>query len=143
MVTDVFLPDAGDADNAGMSTQEPIPVRIAWGSPFKAPSVLLGVPEQEQLITDASRVTVDCRSGEVPKVFLEFDTPVEDLQFEGVVTVIREQVADPLEVMRSFLEDIDPSELEKATLEIQEMGGPQGFGEAALEVLKRWTSGKS
>jgi hypothetical protein len=120
-----------------MSTQ---PVKIAWGSPYKAPTVLLG----DQLITDASRVTVDCSTGGPPKVFLEFEgKEVEDLQFEGVVHIVRETPADPFEGMLLFLSEIDPSALEKATLEVQAMGGPQGFGEAAVQVLKEWAGGKS
>lgn len=118
-----------------MNTQ---PVKIAWVSPYAAPTVLIG----ENLITDASRVTVDCESGGAPKIFLEFEgKAVEDLQLEGVVHVVREVPADPIAIVVDFLSQLDPSELERAVLEAQEMGGPQSFGEAALLILKGWASG--
>jgi len=114
------------------------PVAIAWRNPYKAPTVQLG----ENLITDASRVTVDCQPGGPPKVFLEFgDRAVEDLQFDGVVHVVREVAADPLLVVDAFLENIDPSELQRAVLESMELGGPETFGEAALQVLRKWARG--
>lgn len=115
----------------------PQPVRIAWGSPFKAPSVLLG----EKLITEATRVTVDCQTGAAPKIFLELDEPVEDLQFEGVVHVVREVAADPIELMTGFLDDLDPGELNRAVLQLMEIEGIETFGEAALKVLGRWARG--
>ena len=121
----------------------PQPVRIAWGSPYKAPSVLVGPPDSEQLITDASRVTVDCPAGQAPKIFLEFDQEVEDIALEGVVYIVKEQVGDPLQILAGWLEDLSPIELERATLELQTSGGPQTFGEAVLEVLKRWARGQS
>lgn len=118
-----------------MTTQ---PVKIAWVSPYAAPTVLIG----ENLITDASRVTVDCESGGAPKIFMEFEgKPVEDLQLDGVVYVVREVPADPIAIMVDFLSQIDPAELDRAVLAAQEMGGPQGFGETALAVLKGWASG--
>lgn len=114
------------------------PVKIAWVSPYAAPTVLIG----ENLIADASRVTVDCESGGAPKIFLEFEgKPVEDLQLEGVVHVVREVPADPIEIITGFLSQLDPTELERAVLESQGMGGPQSFGEAALAVLRGWASG--
>lgn len=124
-----------------MST-DPQPVHIAWGSPFKAPSVLIGDAEHEQLITDASRVSVDCVAGEAPKVFLEFgDRPVEDLHLEGVVHVVREIPADPLLVVQEFLANLDADELNKAVLTVLEFGPEENFSEAALRVLRGWASG--
>jgi hypothetical protein len=121
-----------------MTDPETQPVTIAWRNPFKAPTVQLG----ENLITDAARVTVDCVSGGPPKIFLEFvDKAVEDLQFPGVVHVVREVAAEPIELVVGFLEDLDPAELERVSLEKMEMGGPQTFGEAALLVLKEWARG--
>jgi hypothetical protein len=121
-----------------MSTPETQPVTIAWRNPFKAPTVLLG----ENLITDASRVTVDCEPGSPPKVFLEFeDRAVEDLQFDAVVHVVREVPADPLKIMSDFLENIDPGELDRCVLEAMDMGSPQQFGAVALEILKGWARG--
>lgn len=114
------------------------PVKIAWGSPFKAPSVLVG----EQLVADATRVTLDCKTGQAPEIFLEFEgQQVEDLELEGVVHVVREVPADPIAIVVDFLSELDPTELDRAVLQAQEMGGPQGFGEAALAVLKGWASG--
>ena len=122
-------------------TNQPQPISIAFGSPYKAPTIQL---PNGQLITDATRVVVDCKTGEAPKVFLEFEgVEVSDLQMEGVVSVIREVPADPFEGMQLFLSEIDPAALEKATLEVQAMGGPQSFGEAAVHVLKEWAGGKS
>jgi hypothetical protein len=118
-----------------MNTQ---PVKIAWVSPYAAPTVLIG----ENLITDASRVVVDCESGGAPKIFLEFEgKPVEDLQLEGVVHVVREVPADPIAIVVDFLSQLDPSELDRSVLQAQEMGGPQGFGETVLQILKGWASG--
>jgi hypothetical protein len=123
-------------------SNEPLPVRIAWGSPYKAPSVLLGDGEHEQLITDASRVSVDCSAGSAPRVFLEFeDRPVEDLQFEGVVFVTKEIPADPLLAVQEFLGNIDADELNKAVLSLLEFGEVDSFSEAALTVLKGWANG--
>lgn len=124
----------------GLMSNQPQPISIAWGSPFKAPTIQL---PNGQLITDATRVVVDCETGKPPKVFLEFEgLEVSDFQIDGVVSVIRETPADPFEGMRLFLSEIDPQELERATLAVQEMGGPVGFGEAAIQVLREWTSGK-
>jgi hypothetical protein len=115
------------------------PVTIAWRNPFKAPTVQLG----ENLITDASRVTVDCQTGGAPKIFLEFEgKPVEDLQFDGVVHIVREVAADPLKVVDDFLAELDGSELQRAVLESLELGdGEQTFGDAALKVLRGWARG--
>jgi hypothetical protein len=121
-----------------MTTPEAQPVLIAWRNPFKAPTVQLG----ENLITDASRVTVDCQAGGPPKIFLEFEgKPVEDLQLDGVVHVVREVAADPLKIVDEFLSNIDPPELQRAVLESMELGGPETFGEAALAVLRKWARG--
>lgn len=124
-------------------TADPQPVRIAWRSPFLAPSVLIGDAEHEQLITDASRVSVDCEAGQPPKVFLEFDAPagVEDLVLEGVVHVIREIPADPLLAVQEFLANLDADELNKAVLGVLEFGPEENFSEAALKVLRGWASG--
>jgi hypothetical protein len=120
-----------------MST-DPQPVRIAWGSPFKAPSVLVG----EQLITEATRVTVDCQTGGAPKIFLEFEgQQVEDLQLEGVVHIVREIPADPLLAVQEFLDNLDADELNKAVLSDLEFGGSETFSEAALKVLRGWARG--
>lgn len=120
-----------------MST-DPQPVRIAWGNPFKAPSVLVG----EQLITEATRVSIDCTTGEAPKIFLEFgDQQVEDLVLEGVVHVVREIPADPLLAVQEFLDSLDGDELNKAVLSVLEFGPEETFSEAALKVLRGWARG--
>lgn len=118
---------------------DPQPVRIAWASPYKAPTVLVGAT----LIADATRVTVDCAAGEPPKIFLEFsEQPVEDLQLEGVVHVVKEVAADPIAVVSAFLEDIDPAELDRAVLAAMEMSsGLETYGQAALQVLGGWARG--
>lgn len=116
----------------------PQPIRIAWGNPFKAPSVLVG----EQLITEATRVSIDCTTGEAPKIFLEFgDQQVEDLVLEGVVHVVREIPADPLLAVQEFLDALDGDELNKAVLSDLEFGGSETFSEAALKVLRGWARG--
>lgn len=123
---------------------EVIPVRLAWASPYKAPSVFLGVGEDEQIITEASRVTVDCVAGEAPKIYLEFpgDQGVEDVKLEGVVHIVREVAADPMEVVAGFLADLDGEELDKAVLESMSMGdGTETYGQVALQVLGRWARG--
>ena len=122
-----------------MTTEPEVqPVVIAWRNPYKAPTVQLG----ENLVTDASRVTVDCQAGGPPKIFLEFEgKPVEDLHLEGVVHIVRETVADPIEVVSGFLENIDSDQLDQAVLEAMELGGPGTYGAAALEVMKRWARG--
>lgn len=122
-----------------MSTEGlPQPVRIAWRSPFKIPTVLLG----DQLITDASRVVVDCETGGAPKIFLEFEgQQVEDLQLDGVVHVVREIPADPLLAVQEFLDALDGDELNKAVLSDLEFGGSETFSEAALKVLRGWARG--
>lgn len=126
-----------DADNGSMSP-DPQPIRLAWGNPFKAPSVLIG----EQLITDASRVSVDCSTGSAPRVFLEFDgQQVEDLALDGVVYVVKEIPADPLVAVQEFLDAIDADELNKAVLEILEFGAEDTFSAAALTVLRGWARG--
>lgn len=120
-----------------MST-DPQPVRIAWGNPFKAPSVLVG----EQLITEATRVSIDCTTGEAPKIFLEFgDQQVEDLALEGVVHIVREIPADPLLSVQEFLDALDADELNKAVLLDMEFGESETFSEAALKVLRGWARG--
>lgn len=121
-----------------MTTAESQPVRVAWRSPYKAPSVLIG----EELITDATRVSIDCIAGEAPKVILEFaDQPVEDLALEGVVYVVREIPADPLLAVQEFLGALDADELNKAVLNEMEFGGTETFSEAALKVLRGWARG--
>lgn len=129
----------------GAMTTHPgtLPVRLAWSSPFKAPSVLLGDADNEQLIADATRVVVDCPAGEAPKIFLEFaDQPgVEDLQLEGVVHIVREIAADPLLAVQEFLDAIDANELNKATLQVMEFGPEDQFADAALRVLRGWARG--
>jgi len=126
----------------GAMNAEPQPIRIAWGSPYKAPSVLIGGAEHEQLITDATRVSVDCTSGQAPKVFLEFgDQPVEDLALEGVVHVVREVPADPFLAVQEFLGAIDANELNKAVLSVLEFGPEENFADAALTVLRGWARG--
>ena len=123
-------------------SNEPQPVRIAWGSPYKAPSVLVGDAEHEQLITDASRVTVDCSAGSAPRVFLEFEgREVEELALEGVVYVTREIPADPLVAVQEFLANLDADELNKAVLSVLEFGPEETFSEAALKVMRGWASG--
>lgn len=118
---------------------EPQPVHIAWGNPFKAPSILLA---NDQLITDATRVSVDCTAGEAPKVFLEFgDRPVDDLELVGVVHVVREVPADPFEAIRDFVGALDADELNKAVLHEMEFSGAETFSEAALTVLRGWANG--
>lgn len=113
-------------------------VRIAPGSPYAAPTVLLG----EQIIADASRVSVDFSAGTAPRVFLEFDgEEVAPLDLDAVVYITKEIKQDPAEACLQFLEPIDPAELQRCTLEIMEPGGPETFGEAALEVLRRWARG--
>jgi hypothetical protein len=113
-------------------------VKIAWASPYKAPTVLIGAT----LVTDASRVTVDCVAGEPPKIFLEFaEQPVEDLNLEGVVHVVKEVAADPLEAVGEFLDAIDPAELDRCVLAAMEMGGPQTYGAATVEAMKGWARG--
>jgi hypothetical protein len=116
---------------------EPQPVRIAWGSPFKAPSVLVG----GTLITEASRVTVDCSTGSAPRVFLEFDEQVEDLQLDGVVHIVKEIPSDPLLAVQEFLDNIDADELNKAVLSVLEFGPEETFPEAALKVMRGWARG--
>lgn len=131
------LPDVAGADTGGMSP-EPQPVRIAWGSPYKVPSVLIG----ERLITDASRVSVDCSAGSAPRVFLEFDgQQVEDLALDGVVYVVKEIPADPLLAVQEFLDALDADELNKAVLEVLEFGPEDQFATAALKVLRGWARG--
>ncbi len=123
----------------------PQPVRIAWRSPYLAPTVLLGGDDQtpRHLITDATRVSVDCVAGEAPKVILEFaDQPgVEDLALEGVVYITREIPADPLLAVQEFLGNIDADELNKAVLHDLEFGGSDSFAEAALETMRGWARG--
>lgn len=117
---------------------EPQSVKIAWGSPFKAPTVLMG----EQLITQASRVTLDCETGQAPKIFLEFDDQsVEPLTLEGVVHVVREVPADPIAPVVEFLSNISGDELDRCVLEAMGMGGSQKFGDVALEIMKGWARG--
>lgn len=114
-------------------------VSIAWGSPFKAPTVQLA---SGQLITDASRVTIDCGTGMPPKIFLELPTDnLPDLKLEGVVYAVREAPADPIRILTEFLDAVDPSELDRCVLESMGMGGPQAFGEVALGILKGWARG--
>lgn len=124
----------------GGMNAEPQPVRIAWGSPYKAPTVLFGTAEQ--VVTDASRVTVDCQTGSAPKVYLEFEgREVEDLALEGVVNVVREIPVDPLLAVQEFLAAIDADELNKAILQVLEFGPEDQFAMAALRVLRGWASG--
>lgn len=120
-------------------TTEPQSVRIAWGSPYKAPTVQLA---SGQLIADAKRVAVDCVPGAAPKVYLEFEPDaVQEMQLEGVVIVEREVPADPFKAVQEFLSNLDPGELDKAVLEYMAVPGAETFGQAALEVLGRWARG--
>lgn len=121
-----------------MTTPETQPVTIAWRNPFKAPTVLLG----ENLITDASRVTIDCQPGGPPKIFLEFeDRPVEDLKLDGVIHVVKEaEPVDPLAIIVDFLSNVDGAELNRAVLEDDSLND-DGFGEVALKVLRGWARG--
>lgn len=131
--------------NAMSPEGTPQPVRIAWRSPYLAPTVLLGGDEQtpRHLITDATRVTVDCEAGVPPKIFLEFanQPAVEDLDIEGVVYVVKETSADPLLAVQEFLDNIDADELNKAVLNLLEFGTVENFSEAALQVMRGWARG--
>lgn len=119
------------------SAPEAQPVSIAWRNPFKAPTVQFG----ENLITDASRVTLDCQAGGPPKIFLEFDgKPVQDLQLDGVVHIVREIPADPLAAIQEFLDALDPAELQRGTMDEMEAGA-ETFGEGALRLLRKWARG--
>lgn len=114
------------------------PVKIAWASPFKAPTVLVA----GQLITDAERVVLDCTAGEPPKVFVEFgQQAVEDIEVEGVVHLVRQVPADPLKIVAEFLENIDAVVLQAAVLEGADLDGQTNFAGAALEQLKAWARG--
>lgn len=124
----------------------PQPVRIAWRSPYLAPTVLLGGDDQtpRHLITEATRVTVDCEAGTPPKIYLEFanQPSVEDLDLEGVVYVTREIPADPLLAVQEFLDALDPDEMNKAVLELMEFSlEEESFASAALKVLRGWARG--
>lgn len=114
------------------------PVKLSWTSAYAAPTVDL--PESGQRIAGAARVTVDCVKGEPPKIFVEFtgDTDVEE--FEGVVHVVREIPADPLKAVQDFLDNISGEALTSAILNDEDLASKQ-FGDAALEVMKRWARG--
>jgi hypothetical protein len=113
------------------------PVQIAFGRPWRAPTVQMG----DRLITEATRVSVDCPTGEAPKIVLEFDgQDIDSLNLEGVVYVVREQPADPLSSVVEFLNNIDPDALTETILADDSLAG-KPFGEAALDIMKRWASG--
>jgi hypothetical protein len=123
---------------ADMGNAEVQPINIAFGRAYKAPTVLVG----GQMITDATRVTVDCENGKAPKVFLELEPEAVDaLELDGVVHIIREVPADPIKVTLAFLEPLDPAELDRCVLETMGLGGVTTYGEAALEVLRGWARG--
>lgn len=114
------------------------PVALSWQSPYAAPTVAL--LDSEQTIEGADRVTVDCVKGEPPKVFVEFAGLVDVPEFAGVVHVVREVPADPLKAVQDFLDNISADALTEAVLEDDSLSG-KPFGEAALDVMKRWARG--
>lgn len=114
------------------------PVKLSWPSAYAAPTVDL--TESGQRIAGAPRVTLDCVKGEPPKVFVEFAGDTDVQEFEGVVHIVREVVADPLKVVQEFLANIDDEALTAAILEDDTLAG-KPFGAAALEVMQRWARG--
>lgn len=89
-----------------------------------------------------SRFTIDHHAGALPHVFLELQktVAVDEIECQAVVHVIREVPADEIAAVRRWLEPIDADEFEKAVLAAMELGGPQTFGAAALEVLRKWVT---
>lgn len=85
------------------------------------------------------RFTIDHRGGQVPEVFLELRPDASDvIECEAVVHVVRTEPADELAAVADWLEPLDAEQFEIAVLAAMELGGPQTFGAAALEVLKGW-----
>lgn len=122
------------------SLEAPPAVPIRW-----APSGTRGELEINgvDISKEVSRISVDHRAGDFPRVFLELkpggtlDPVVADAS-----VFIREVVQeDPADAMLRFIEPLDPSEFEKACLASMEMGGPATFGEAALAVLRSYARG--
>lgn len=121
-----------------MTDAQPQAVKLSWSNPYAAPDVTL--PDTGQVIAGADRVTLDCKAGEPPKVFIEIgsDAVVGDVQ--GVVHVVHEVPADPLKAVQDFLANIDDEALTAAILEDDTLAG-KPFGAAALEVMQRWARG--
>jgi hypothetical protein len=116
-----------------------LPVRYVQESAIQGRVEVAGHDVSAQV----SRVSIDHRAGQLPQVFLELRPGLDAgaIEVEGVVHVTREVRQDPMDAALAFLEPVDPAELERCALAAMEMGGPQTFGQAALEVLRGWARG--
>lgn len=90
-------------------------------------------------VLNATSIAVKTAIGEVTKVYVEMlgEGTVEG---EGIVHVVRDGTADSI---AAWLAQIDPDELEKATLERFGLLGDGSVGASMLEVLGRWAGGGS
>jgi hypothetical protein len=79
---------------------------------------------------------------ERPVVTLALTTQTDVEEFSAENALIRVEVPeDEASATLRFLEPLDAGEFEIAVLNSMEMGGPQTFGEAALEVLRSYARG--
>lgn len=127
---------------AAMTDQLPVaataPVTIEPG--FGTAKVVVAGQDVSNLV---SRVSFDQQAGKLPEVFLELDPRArpDAIQCDAVVNVVREVKQDPAEATLLFLENVDPTELDRCILEAMELGGPNTYGEACLAVFKAWARG--
>jgi len=109
------------------------------------PGLLSGrvVLDGQDVSNHVARVSYDHRAGSLPQVFLELAAQAApaSIECDAVVHVVQEVVQDQAAATLAFLEPIDPDELDRSVLAAMELGGPQTYGAAFLEVVRGWARG--